>query len=73
MDNLNPKFIKKFTLQYKFEERQQYKIKVYDIDDPSPAAPLDHHDFIGDFTFALHELVTARDMILTRGLHNDKR
>lgn len=47
MDNLNPKFIKAFSVEYKFEERQKFKVEVYDVDDFDPKAPLSSHDFCG--------------------------
>ena len=40
MDNLNPKFIKSFTVEYRFEERQKFKVAVYDVDDFSEKASL---------------------------------
>jgi hypothetical protein len=40
MDNLDPKFIKAFVVEYHFEERQKFKIEVYDIDDFEKNAPL---------------------------------
>jgi hypothetical protein len=42
MDNLNPKFIKNFVLDYYFEERQKLKVEVYDMDDFDKNAPLTH-------------------------------
>ena len=33
MDNLNPKWVKSYDVQYHFEKREYYKIEVYDIDD----------------------------------------
>ena len=61
MDNLNPKFIKSFQVEYKFEERQKFKIKVFDIDDFSKTAALDHQDYVGELEFMLHEIVTQRN------------
>lgn len=45
-DNLNPKWVKKMQIQYKFEEVQSLKFVVYDIDDPKAA--LDKQDLIGE-------------------------
>ena len=32
MDNLNPVWIKSFDVQYHFEQRDNYKVEIYDID-----------------------------------------
>lgn len=40
MDNLNPKFVTSFTIDYFFEEKQKFKIEVYDMDDFSKTATL---------------------------------
>lgn len=61
MDNLYPKFIKSFNVEYKFEERQKFKVCVYDVDDFSENAPLSSHDFVGCAEFQLHEVVTGRN------------
>ena len=42
MDNLNPKFVTSFTVDYYFEERQKFKVEVYDMDDFGPKAPLEN-------------------------------
>ena len=61
MDNLNPKFVKSFSVDYHFEEHQKFKVEVYDVDDFDKAAPLSSHDFIGELEFMLHEVVTTRN------------
>ena len=61
MDNLNPKFIKSFSVEYKFEERQRFKVCVYDVDDFDEKASLANHDFVGQVEFFLHEVVTTRE------------
>lgn len=58
MDNLNPNFITSFLVEYKFEERQKFMVKIYDVDDFTPGAPLENHDFVGEVEFMLHEVVT---------------
>lgn len=73
MDNLNPKFVKHFQVEYKFEETQHFKAEVYDVDDFSENAPLKNHDFIGNLEFKLHEVVTKVDQKLTKPLQNPKR
>ena len=66
MDNLNPKFVTSFSVEYRFEEKQRFRIKAYDIDDFSDNAPLANHDYIGEVEFLLHEVVTSRDQTLKR-------
>lgn len=69
-DSLNPKFIKNFQVEYRFEERQRFMIKVYDVDDFNKPDLLESHDFIGELDFMLHEVVTARNQILRKNLVN---
>ena len=33
MDNLSPTWVKSFDVQYHFEQRENYKVEVYDVDD----------------------------------------
>ena len=33
MDNLDPEWVKAFDVAYKFEEQQEFKVVVYDVDD----------------------------------------
>lgn len=70
-DSLNPKFIKNFQVEYRFEERQKFLIKIYDVDDFNRPDLLDKHDFIGELEFMLHEVVTARNQILRKNLVNN--
>ncbi|CDW74967.1 copine viii [Stylonychia lemnae] len=72
MDNLNPKFIKQFTVEYHFEERQKFRVAVYDVDDFTARASLESHDFVGSYEFMLHEIVTSKDQRLRVPLQNDK-
>ena len=69
-DSLNPKFIRNFTVEYHFEERQRFRIKVFDVDDFSEHASLSKHDFVGELEFMLHEVVTAKNQILRKPLVN---
>jgi hypothetical protein len=48
-------------VEYKFEERQKFKIAIYDVDDFKDQNNLEAHDFIGEYEFLLHEVVTARN------------
>ncbi|XP_037550224.1 copine-3 [Nematolebias whitei] len=61
---LNPKFAKKFVLDYYFEKVQRLKFSVYDID--SDSYDLDKHDFLGEFECTLGQIVSNKQM--TRAL-----
>lgn len=71
-DTLNPKFIRHFQVEYRFEEKQKFKCKIFDVDDPSETASLDKHDFIGEIEFFLHEVVTAKNQQLKKPLQNNQ-
>ena len=71
-DSLNPRFIKGFQVEYRFEERQKFKVAVYDVDDFTDPNNLEAHDFIGEYEFLLHEVVTARNQQLKKPLVNAK-
>ena len=66
MDNLNPEWVKCFDVPYKFEEKQIFRITVYDIDDFKNLQNWSSHDLVGRVEFTLHEVVTAKDQILIR-------
>ncbi|KAM4570023.1 copine-8 [Odontesthes bonariensis] len=56
IDNtLNPDFVKKFILDYFFEERQNLRFDLYDVD--SNSANLSKHDFLGQAHCTLGEVV----------------
>jgi len=55
MNNLNPKFSKKFDIDYAFEVVQTLKFEVYDMDEAS--SNLAKHDFLGECQVNLGELV----------------
>uniref|UniRef100_A0A4W3H8C8 Copine Va n=1 Tax=Callorhinchus milii TaxID=7868 RepID=A0A4W3H8C8_CALMI len=56
IDNtLNPDFVRKFVLDYFFEERQNLRIDLYDVDSKSP--DLSKHDFLGQTFCTLGEIV----------------
>ncbi|KAK6177558.1 hypothetical protein SNE40_015638 [Patella caerulea] len=57
-DTLNPDFVKKFIVQYFFEERQLLRFELYDVD--SHSARLDDHDYLGIYEVSLGELVSAQ-------------
>ncbi|GFS12362.1 copine-8 [Elysia marginata] len=56
-DCLNPVFVKKFVMDYYFEERQMLRFEIYDID--SQSRRLEDHDFLGFMECSLGELVSA--------------
>jgi len=56
IDNtLNPDFVRKFIMEYYFEERQNLRFDVYDIDSQSHS--LSNHDFLGRAYCSLGEVV----------------
>ncbi|XP_008399390.1 copine-8 [Poecilia reticulata] len=56
IDNtLNPDFVRKFMLDYFFEERQNLRFDLYDVD--SKSANLQKHDFLGQTYCTLGEVV----------------
>lgn len=67
IDNtLNPDFVKKFMLDYFFEERQNLRFDLYDVD--SKSANLSKHDFLGQAYCALGEVVGSLGSRLERAL-----
>lgn len=56
-DCLNPDFVTKFLVEYRFEERKELMFKVYDVD--SENLDLHEHDLLGQATCTLGELVTS--------------
>uniref|UniRef100_A0A131YJG6 Copine-3 n=1 Tax=Rhipicephalus appendiculatus TaxID=34631 RepID=A0A131YJG6_RHIAP len=54
-DTNDPDFVNKFLVDYYFEERQHLMFKVYDVD--SKSVNLEDHDFLGEVTATLGELV----------------
>ncbi|XP_043932415.1 copine-8-like [Protopterus annectens] len=56
IDNtLNPDFVRKFVLDYFFEEKQNLRFDLYDVDSKSP--DLSKHDFLGQAFCTLGEIV----------------
>ena len=53
-DNLNPVFVKKFVVDYYFEEIQPIKFEVYDIDNEA-TRNLSSQDFLGQIEMTLAE------------------
>ncbi|XP_067434043.1 copine-3-like isoform X1 [Thunnus thynnus] len=69
LNNLNPKFAKKFVLDYYFEMVQRLKFCVYDIDNDT--YDLADDDFLGELQCTLGQIVSNRQMtrplMLTNG------
>ena len=59
-DNLNPDFQTKFMLDYVFSQYQLFKIALFDIDSQSQS--LTPHDKLGQYEFALGEVVSRRQI-----------
>ena len=68
MDNLAPTWVKSFDVQYHFEQRENYKVEVYDVDDHNNPMNFASHDFVGSLEFSVHEVVTCRDQTLIKPL-----
>uniref|UniRef100_H3DCD3 Copine Va n=1 Tax=Tetraodon nigroviridis TaxID=99883 RepID=H3DCD3_TETNG len=67
IDNtLNPDFVRKFILDYFFEEKQNLRFDVYDIDSKSP--DLAKHDFLGQVHCTLGEIVGSPASRLEKSL-----
>lgn len=73
MDNLDPEWVKAFDVPYKFEETQQFKVIMYDIDDFDNLKNWSSHDLVGELVFTLHEVVTAKDQILIKQISKNKQ
>lgn len=60
-------------LDFHFEQSEKFKAQIFDSDDDSQQVRnLEAHDFIGELQFSMHEVVTARDQILTKPLVNSR-
>ncbi|XP_016423946.1 copine-8-like [Sinocyclocheilus rhinocerous] len=67
IDNtLNPDFVHKFMLDYFFEERQNLRFDLYDLD--SKSENLSKHDFLGQMYCTLGELVGSQGSRMERSL-----
>ncbi|XP_075994254.1 copine-3-like [Genypterus blacodes] len=67
---LNPKFNRKFVIDYYFEMVQRLKFCVYDIDDNS--YDLTNQDFLGEMECTLGQIVSSRQITRPLLLHNQK-
>lgn len=66
LDSLSPRWTKKFRLQYRFEERQQLRFEVYDID--SSRERLSDHDPLGWMESSLGEVMAGQSRGFSRTL-----
>lgn len=67
IDNtLNPDFVHKFILDYFFEERQNLRFDLYDLD--SKSENLSKHDFLGQMYCTLGEMVGSLGSRMERSL-----
>ncbi|XP_062857934.1 copine-8 [Trichomycterus rosablanca] len=67
IDNtLNPDFVRKFILDYFFEERQNLRFDLYDLD--SKSENLSKHDFLGQIYCTLGEVVGSPGSRMERPL-----
>ncbi|KAJ3611396.1 hypothetical protein NHX12_021411 [Muraenolepis orangiensis] len=57
---LNPRFSKRFLMDYYFETRQRLKFCVFDID--NDVSDLGDHDFLGELELTLGQIVSCRRM-----------
>ncbi|XP_058279448.1 copine-5-like isoform X10 [Hirundo rustica] len=65
-NSLNPDFLHKFVLDYCFEERQNLRFDLYDVDSKSP--DLSKHDFLGQAFCTLGEIVGSAGSRLEKPL-----
>merc|ERR1712080_574652 len=63
MNNLNPKFEKRFVIDYYFEEIQDFLFQVYDED--AKSSDLGKHDFCGQAKIRLSEVVSLAGQTYT--------
>ncbi|XP_061644540.1 copine Va isoform X3 [Phyllopteryx taeniolatus] len=72
IDNtLNPDFVRKYILDYFFEEKQNLRFDVFDIDSRSPDLakhPADFNDFLGQVYCTLGEIVGSPASRLEKSL-----
>ncbi|XP_074872264.1 copine-8 isoform X3 [Carettochelys insculpta] len=67
IDNtLNPDFVRKFILDYFFEERENLRFDLYDVDSKSPN--LSKHDFLGQVFCTLGEIVGSQGSRLEKAI-----
>ncbi|XP_069822105.1 copine-2 [Dendropsophus ebraccatus] len=70
VNNLNPVFAKKFTINYHFEEVQKLKFAIFDQDKSS--TQLYEHDFLGEYVCTLGSIVSSKKVTRPLLLGNGK-
>eukprot|EP01028_Stygiella_incarcerata_P010832 TRINITY_DN583_c0_g3_i2.p1 TRINITY_DN583_c0_g3~~TRINITY_DN583_c0_g3_i2.p1 ORF type:complete len:558 (-),score=147.73 TRINITY_DN583_c0_g3_i2:982-2655(-) len=65
-NTLNPKWVKGFTIDYRFEAHQYLRMGVYDVDNETSS--LEDDDFLGFYDCLLSDVVTARGCTLSANL-----
>jgi len=65
-DTLNPKFVTKIPIDYRFETNQHLKFVVYDVD--KDYKDLTHQDLIGEARCLLSKIVTSTQQTLVMNL-----
>jgi len=68
LESLSPRWARKFMLQYRFEERQQLRFSVYDID--SDRERLSDHDPLGYIECSLGEIMAGQSRGFSRTFPN---
>jgi hypothetical protein len=69
-DSLNPEWIKKFEVDYSFEEMQVVKFEVYDVD--IETYRLSDQDFLGRCETSLGKIVSAQGKCFTSSLSDTR-
>ncbi|KAJ7399648.1 Copine-3 [Pitangus sulphuratus] len=69
-NSLNPKFAKKFVIDYYFEIVQKLKFGIYDIDNKT--FDLSDDDFLGEFECTLGQIVSSKTLTKPLVLKNGK-
>ncbi len=59
-DSANPKWPDQLVIDYYFESIQEITIKIYDQDDKAALMDLNRHDFIGECSFLLTDLMCSK-------------
>lgn len=67
-DCLDPEWVTPFQVEYRFEEMQQFKVTIYNMDDPNDIKGWASKQIVGESYFHLHEVVTAENQFITKSL-----
>eukprot|EP01038_Epipyxis_sp_PR26KG_P010276 gene10276-13818_t len=72
-DSLNPDWPKEISVDYLFESPQLLKVKVYDHNRKAHLAEVTQHKFLGEVTFLLANLMTARDQRIALDIYDGQK